>query len=91
MSQSRREIADRVRAEGPVALDVACQWFPARTPTGHVKPATLLRWILSGRHGVRLEAARVGGRWHTSYMAVSRFVEADRNRQSRRQESGSLF
>lgn len=67
------EIAVRVRAEGPVPLDQACLMFPAANAKGHAGPATLMRWIISGKRGVKLEAARVKGHWHTSYEACRRF------------------
>jgi len=70
---TRKETAERVRAEGPVPLDQACRLFPAPTPTGHASPATLMRWIISGKRGVHLEGARVKGHWHTSYEACRRF------------------
>jgi hypothetical protein len=37
--------------------------------------STLLRWINPGVRGVRLEAARLGGRWVTSHEALQRFAE----------------
>lgn len=67
------EVARQVRAEGAISLDQACFLVPAANADGHVKPATLLRWILSGKAGARLEAARVGGHWHTSIQAIRRF------------------
>jgi hypothetical protein len=72
----RAEIAARVRAEGPVSLDQACILIPARNPRGHASPATLLRWIISGKGGVKLEGARVKGHWHTSLAALQRFRSA---------------
>ena len=38
-----------------------------------VSTATIYRWINQGCRGVRLEAARVGGRWRTSEEAIQRF------------------
>ena len=35
-----------------------------------VSKATLQRWITKGSNGVRLEAAKVGGRWGTSEEAI---------------------
>ena len=37
--------------------------------------STLLRWINPGVRGVRLEAARLGGRWVTSREALQRFAD----------------
>jgi hypothetical protein len=38
--------------------------------------ATPHRWRSHGLRGVRLEAIRVGGRWHTSLQSVQRFFDA---------------
>lgn len=40
-----------------------------------VSKATLYRWITVGMKGVKLEAARVGGRWRTSEEALQRFSD----------------
>jgi excisionase family DNA binding protein len=40
-----------------------------------VHKTTLYRWITQGSKGVKLEAARVGGRWRTSEEALQRFSE----------------
>jgi hypothetical protein len=53
-------------------------------PTRQDKPTTmscLLRWILTGVRGpsgerIRLEAARLAGKWITTPGAIRRFVEA---------------
>jgi|SRR5262249_20238863 len=37
--------------------------------------STLLRWINPGVRGVRLEAARLGGRWVTIKQALQRFAD----------------
>lgn len=34
----------------------------------------LSEWVRDGARGVRLEAVRVGGRWHTSAQALRRFL-----------------
>ena len=41
-----------------------------------VSPRTVIRWATRGVRGVKLEARRVGGRFHCSVAAISRFVEA---------------
>jgi|GEM_PF-2379322 len=38
-----------------------------------VSKATLHRWITYGTKGIRLEAAKLGGRWRTSEEAIQRF------------------
>jgi excisionase family DNA binding protein len=40
-----------------------------------VSAATLYRWITHGSSGVRLEAAKLGGRWRTSEEAIQRFSD----------------
>jgi excisionase family DNA binding protein len=40
-----------------------------------VSKATLQRWITHGTKSVRLEAAKVGGRWRTSEEAIQRFSD----------------
>ncbi len=37
--------------------------------------STILRWILQGIDGVKLEGTRLGGRWLTSSQALQRFAE----------------
>jgi hypothetical protein len=37
--------------------------------------STVLRWIMHGTDGVRLEAIRLGGRWVTSREALRRYAE----------------
>ena len=41
----------------------------------HVSKATLNRWITYGTKGIRLEAAKLGGRWRTSEEAIQRFSD----------------
>jgi hypothetical protein len=66
----------RVRAEGPIRLDEVTHLFKADTRSGHVSLSTLLRWLIKGKRGVKLEGARIRGEWHTSYQAVQRFKKA---------------
>ena len=74
--ESRAGIPDRVRQEGPITLVAASYLVPARTPRGHASPATLQRWIISGKRKVKLEAVRIRGEWHTSIHAIGRFLAA---------------
>jgi hypothetical protein len=71
ITPSRAAIGARIRSEGPIPLDLAGTLFRVPASTG-----TLLRWIISGKARVRLEATRVGGKWHTSAGAVARFRQA---------------
>lgn len=41
----------------------------------YVSRATIYGWITHGSGGVRLEAAKVGGRWRTSEEAIQRFSD----------------
>jgi hypothetical protein len=41
-----------------------------------VHVSTVLRWVLHGVRGVKLEAVRVGGRWATTLEAIRRFEAA---------------
>ena len=59
--------------EDPVSLHAVGKRFG-------VHFTSVLRWILNGRKGptgevVRLEGARVGSRWWTSWAAVQRFSD----------------
>ena len=76
MTTTREGIAAKLRAEGIVALDQACLLFPADNTKGHVAPGTMVRWIISGRRRVRLEATRIKGQWYTSLAALTRFRAA---------------
>lgn len=53
--------------------------LPSILPTGgdgmKIHFSTVLRWVLHGTRGVRLEAQRIGGRWLTSHEAVQRFMD----------------
>lgn len=74
--------AARVRQEGPIDLETAASLFPRGNRWKEVTVRMLLRMIVSGRYGVRLDAAeikvKVDGkmkrRWHTSIAAMNRFV-----------------
>jgi Protein of unknown function (DUF1580) len=68
---NRFESAGRVRREGPIPLDVA-----AESIRSYASPASLLRWIINGASGVRLDGTRIGGKWHTSLAAIGRFMQA---------------
>ncbi len=42
---------------------------------GEVHCSTVHRYRLSGIRGVKLECVRIGGRWHTSWQAIDRFIK----------------
>lgn len=67
--------------ESLLTLHDAAQLLPSNRAGKRVNFATVWRWVLRGvRAGdgqlVRLDAARVGGRWLTSKEALERFAAA---------------
>jgi hypothetical protein len=65
-------------AEQPIPLATVCTLYPGRKD--RLSFSTVWRWVLRGVKGangtvVRLEAARVGGRWLTSREALARFTD----------------
>lgn len=65
-----------LKSEAALSLAQAAKLIP---PTRQGKPvhvSTLVRWILHGVRGIKLEAARIGGRWVTSHEAIERFSVA---------------
>ena len=56
--------------------ELAAQFFPDGSP----KPKTLYKWAQSGVHGVRLEAARLGGTLVSSSERMAAFLEATQRR-----------
>jgi hypothetical protein len=65
-------------AERPLALADAAKLVPAARGGKRCHLSTILRWVLKGSKApdgtlVRLEAARLGGRWLTSREALQRF------------------
>lgn len=73
---SRQGAAARVRTERPIDLATAARSFTLGERLAPLSVPTLLRWIIHGKRGVKLEAVRIRGRWHTSIAAMTRFVEA---------------
>ncbi len=65
-----------LKTEKPLSLAQAARGVPPTRQDKPVHVSTLTRWILRGVHGVRLEAARLGGRWVTSEEAICRFSAA---------------
>jgi hypothetical protein len=49
--------------------------LPSRRNGRPVHGSTIHRWRHPGVGGVRLEAIRIGGAWHTSWEAFQRFCE----------------
>jgi hypothetical protein len=74
-------VAAQILSETTVTVAEVAARLPGARAATRVHPATVTRWILTGARTpsgcrVRLEAARVGGRWITSSEAVARFVAA---------------
>jgi hypothetical protein len=66
--------------EAAVRLDEAAKLVPPSRGGKRTHISTILRWILEGAKTpagevVRLEAARLGGKWVTSREALQRFAE----------------
>lgn len=75
------QVITEIIAGDALGLGAAARKIPSHRGDGRVNPSTIWRWIVSGSKAadgrvVRLEAARVGGRWLTSSMALARFWNA---------------
>jgi hypothetical protein len=62
-------------------LNQAARLFPPYREERRVNASTIFRWIVEGVRRpdgtrLRLEGARVGGRWLTSTHAIERFIRA---------------
>jgi hypothetical protein len=62
-----------LKYEKALSLPQAARHIPPTRQDKPVHVSTLVRWILHGVRGVRLEAARIGGRWVTTQEALERF------------------
>jgi hypothetical protein len=56
-----------------LSIPQAAKRVPSQRNGAPTHASTVLRWILKGVKGVRLEGARMGGRWVTSVEAMQRF------------------
>jgi hypothetical protein len=63
-----------ISKEKLLSLRDAAQLLPRSRNGRPTHPSTILRWILHGLRGRKLEGARLGGRWITSAEALERFV-----------------
>jgi hypothetical protein len=66
-------MAERLIGEGLKSLEEIAQSLP---PIGgkRISTSSVLRWVLRGKAGVKLEAIRLhGGHWLTSMPALARF------------------
>lgn len=71
--QRRSPKAERLEAEGLIDLETACAFIPARNAKGHASKNALMRWIVSGERGVKLESVRRQGKRMTTLAALERF------------------
>jgi hypothetical protein len=65
-----------LKTESTLSLAQAARIVPPTRLDKPVHVSTIVRWILHGVRGVRLEAVRIGGRWITSHEALERFTAA---------------
>jgi hypothetical protein len=75
------DVITEIAAGTGLGLAEAARRFPPFRAGRPVNPSTVFRWATLGvsRAGgarLRLEAARVGGRWLTSVQAIERFIRA---------------
>ncbi len=64
-----------IETENLLPLAKAAGMLPGRQGK-RCHESTVLRWVLKGCNGVKLEAIRMGGRWLTSLQALQRFAQA---------------
>ena len=76
-----QELRAEIEAGQGESLTRAARRFPPARLGRPVTPSCLVRWITRGVKGpggqrVKLEAARLAGKWITTPAAIGRFVEA---------------
>ena len=64
-----------ITEEDLVTFKELARSLPRRRENRPVHYATIHRWRSRGLKGIRLEAVRVGGAWHTSWEAFRRFCD----------------
>lgn len=74
-------VLSEIKAGGGLSLAAAGRRLPGHRGGRAVAPSTVYRWVVQGTRTpaggvVRLEAARVGGRWLTSSAALDRYATA---------------
>jgi len=80
-SLDQQDVITEIMAGKGLTLPAAARGLPAHRGTASsVNAATVFRWVVSGiklpdGSRLKLEAARVGGRWLTSQAALTRFIE----------------
>jgi Protein of unknown function (DUF1580) len=73
---SATRFRSQIHAEGIVNLPEAAAKLAVRFGPGRrCSIPSVFRFIIGGRSGIKLEAARIGGKWFTSEAAIARFVD----------------
>lgn len=65
-----------VENERLVTFPALARTLPCRRSNRPIHVSTIHRWRHPGVRGVRLEAIRIGGAWHTTWEAFYRFCAA---------------
>ncbi|HEX3152936.1 MAG TPA: DUF1580 domain-containing protein [Gemmataceae bacterium] len=74
--QPSAAVAERLITEGLISLVQAAATLPS-VRGKRVSTSSIFRWIVKGKHGVRLEAIKMGGPGYwTSKPALARFAAA---------------
>jgi hypothetical protein len=69
-------LAERLLTEGLISLVQAAAMLPP-VRGKRVSTSSIFRWIVKGKHGVKLEAIKMGGTaYWTSKQAMARFASA---------------
>jgi hypothetical protein len=68
-------MAIKIDEEQVITFPGLASSLPRRRRNRPVHVSTIHRWRDPGLRGIRLEAVRIGGAWHTSWEAFSRFCE----------------
>ena len=81
MSEHMSQVAAEIAAGQGMLLRSAAKLFPSSRRGAPVSLSCVLRWIIRGTPGpngerVKLEGARLAGKWVTSASAIARFIAA---------------
>lgn len=81
MTATHQQVIGEILAGDALGMSATARKVPAFRGEGRANPTTIWRWIVTGCKSpdgsiVKLEAARLGGRWLTSSAALARFLDA---------------
>jgi hypothetical protein len=87
-------LSEEIAGGHGMPLSQAARRFPAYRQGRPVTLSCLVRWVTDGVRGpegerIRLEAARLAGRWITTPQAIARFIDAQTPRQVDTQSKSS--